>query len=93
MLLTGVVTAASAHDRAGAMALLASFRHRFSRLRLIWADQASTGDLATWLWERRPWRRLRLEMVKRPDGITGFLRLPKRGMVERTCGWFGRYCR
>ena len=87
------VTAARTQDRDGAMSLLASFRHRFSRLRLIWADQAYTGDLATWLWELRPWRKIRLEIVKRPEGIKGFLLLPKRWIVERTFGWFGRYRR
>jgi putative transposase len=29
-------------------------------------------------------------MVKRPEGITGFLLLPKRWMVERTVAWLGR---
>jgi len=41
----------------------------------------------------RPWRTIRLDMVKRPEGTTGCLLLPKRGMVERTFGWFGRYRR
>jgi putative transposase len=92
-LLIVVVTAASDQDREGAVSLLASLRHRFSRLRLLWADQAYIGDLATWLWELRPWRKIRLEIVKRPDGIKGFLLLPKRWVVERTFAWLGRYRR
>jgi transposase len=40
LLLTVAVTAASVQDRDGAMPLLAIRRARFSRLRLIWADQA-----------------------------------------------------
>jgi transposase len=32
-------------------------------------------------------------MVKCPEGIKGFLLLPKRWLVERTFGWFGRYRR
>lgn len=88
-----VVTAASVQDRDGAMSLLASLRHRFSRLRLIWADQASAGDLIAWLWTLRPWRKVRLEMVKRPEGTQGFLLLPKRWIVERTFAWLGRYRR
>jgi hypothetical protein len=52
--LTVIVTAASVQDREGAMALLDVLRHRSSPLRLIWADQASTGDLVTWLWALRP---------------------------------------
>jgi len=88
-----VVTAASVPDRAGAMSLLASLRHQCSRMRLIWADQAYSADLAAWLWGLRPWRKVRLEIVKRPEGIKGFLLLPKRWIVERTFGWFGRYRR
>jgi hypothetical protein len=82
LLLTVVVSAASVQDRDGAMSRLASRRHRFARMRLIWADQAYSGDLVTWLWGLRPWRKIRLEMVKRPEGIKGFLLLPKRWIVE-----------
>jgi putative transposase len=34
-----------------------------------------------------------LDIVKRPAGVKGFLLLPKRWIVERTVGWFGRYRR
>jgi putative transposase len=88
-----VVTAASVPDRDGAMQLLEVLRGKFSRLRLIWADQAYSGELLTWLWALRPWRKVRLDMVNRPEAIKGFLLLPKRWMVERTFGWFGRYRR
>ena len=33
---------------------------------------------------------LRLENVKRTDGIKGFVVLPRRWAVERTFSWFGR---
>jgi putative transposase len=88
-----VVTAASVQDRDGAMVLLDVLRHQFSRIRLIWADRAYAGDLVAWLWGLRPWRKVRLEIVKRPDGATGFLLLPKRWIVERTFGWLNRYRR
>ena len=88
-----VVTAASVQDRDGAMYLLAILRSKFSRLRLIWADQAYTGDRVAWLWGLRPWRKVRLEIVKRPEGTKGFLLLPKRWVVERTFAWLGRYRR
>jgi putative transposase len=88
-----VVTAASVPDRDGAMQLLEVLRGKFSRLRLIWADQAYSGELLTWLWALRPWRKVRLDMVNRPEAIKGFLLLPKRWTVERTFGWFGRYRR
>jgi putative transposase len=93
LLLAVVVTAASVQDRDGALQLLDVLRGQFSRLRLIWADQAYAGELLAWVWALRPWRKIRLDMVKRPEGITGFLLLPKRWVVERTCGWWGRYRR
>jgi putative transposase len=93
LLLTVVVTAASVQDRKGARPLLEVLRHRFSWLRLVWADQAYTGDLATWVWTLRPWRRIRLVVVKRLEGLTGFQVLPKRWIVERTFGWLNRYRR
>jgi putative transposase len=93
LLLAVVVTAASVQDHDGATSMLAHLRHRFSRMRLIWADQAYSGDLVAWLWSLRPWRKIRLAIVKRPEGIKGFLLLPKRWIVERTFAWLGRYRR
>jgi putative transposase len=75
------------------MPLLAVLRGKFSRLRLIWAEQADAGDLLAWVWALRPWRKVCLNIVKRPEGIKGFLLLPKRWIVERPFGWFGRYRR
>ena len=34
-----------------------------------------------------------LEIVKRPGSPVGFQVLPRRWIVERTVGWFGRYRR
>jgi putative transposase len=93
LLLTVAVTAASVQARDGAMPLVAILRARFSRLRLIWADQAYAGDLTAWRWALRPWRKICLDMVKRPEGTKGFLLLPKRWIVERTFSWFSRYRR
>ena len=88
-----MVTAASVQDRDGAMHLLDVLRHRCSRLRLIWADQAYAGDLIAWVWALRRWRNVRLDIVKRPEGAKGFLLLPKRWIVERTFAWLSRYRR
>lgn len=93
LLLGVVVTAASVQDPDGAMQLLEVLRHHFSRLRLLWADQAYRGGLGAWLWGLRPWRKVRLEIVKRPEGTKGFLLLPKRWIVERTFAWLARYRR
>jgi putative transposase len=91
--LTVVVTAASVQDRDGARSLLDVLRHHCSRLRVIWADQAYAGELIAWVWGLRPRRHVRLKIVKRPEGIQGFLLLPKRWIVERTFAWLGRYRR
>jgi transposase len=88
-----VVTAASVQAGDGATQLLATLPSKFSRLRLIWANQAFAGDLIASLWVLRPWRTIRLAMVKRPEGIKGFLLLPKRWIVERTFAWLSRYRR
>ena len=88
-----MVTAARVQDRDGAMSLLDVLRHQFSRLRVIWADQAYRGDLVAWVRTLRPWRKVHLEIVKRPEGSTGFLLLPKRWIVERTFAWLARYRR
>ena len=88
-----VVTAANVQEREGAHPLLEVLRHRFSRLRLIWADQAYTGDLAAWVWALRPWRKVHRAVVKRLEGLQGFHVLPKRWIGERTFAWLGRYRR
>jgi putative transposase len=73
--------------------LLEVLRHRCSRLRRIWADGAYGGALLGWVWALRPWRKVHLEIVRRPKGVKGFQRLPWRWIVERTFGWLGRYRR
>ena len=93
LLLAVVVTAASVQDRDGAKWLLAILRHRFSRLRPIWADGAYAGALIDWVWALRPWRHGRQEMTRRAKTTQGFEVIPKRWMVERTLGWFNRYQR
>lgn len=88
-----IVTAGNVQDRDGARLLLEVLRHTYARLRLIWADQAYAGELVAWLWALRSWRKIRLEIVKRPEGTKGFLLLPKRWVVERTFAWLGSYRR
>jgi putative transposase len=90
LLLMVVVTAANVPDRDGAKQLLEMLRHRYMRLRHIWADGAYTGQ---WVKELRPQRPIRLEITKRSDIAKGVVVIPKRWMVERTFGWFNRYQR
>ena len=93
MILAVVVTAASVQDRDGAKRLLGILRCKFSRLRLIWADQAYAGRLVAWVKALRVRRRVRLQIVKRSTCPKGFQVSPKRWIVERTLGWFNRYRR
>ena len=87
------MTAASVQDRDGAKTVLARLRQQCSRLRVIWADQAYAGRLATWVRALRVHHPIRLEVVKRAKRPVGFAVSPKRWIVERTLGWLNRYRR
>jgi putative transposase len=87
LLLVVIVHAASVQDRDGAKLVLEHLRHRFSRLRLVWADGGYSGALIEWVRELRRRRRVRLEIVKRSDTAKGFVALPRRWVVERTFAW------
>lgn len=63
---------------------------RFPSLKKIWADGAYAGKLVEWAQSVRDWV---LEIVKRPEGASGFELLPHRWVVERTFAWLGRYRR
>jgi putative transposase len=93
LILAVAVTAASVQDRDGAKHVFAVLRHKFSRLHLIWADQAYAGQLIAWVNALRVDRPVRLEIVKRAAVAQGFVVSPKRWIVERTLGWFNRYRR
>jgi putative transposase len=88
-----VVTTARVQDRDGAKQLLEILRHRYTRLRHIWADGADAGPLVDWVKALRPSRPIRLEITKRSDAVKGFVVIPKRWIIERTFGWFNRYRR
>jgi putative transposase len=85
-----VVHAASLQDRDGAKLVFEKIKGQFTRLRLIWADGAYAGQLVDWVKNACGWL---LEIVRRNQGAKGFQLLPRRWVVERTFGWFGRYRR
>ena len=89
LLLAVAVHAASIQDRDGAKLVLAKLLGRFPRLRLIWVDGGYAGKLIEWALAFGGWA---LEVVKRPEGSTGFAVLSRRWVVERTFAWLGR-CR
>lgn len=90
LVLLAVVHPADLQDRDGAKLVLSQLRHRFSQLRLIWADGAYAGRLVSWVRQLRIQRRLRLDIIKRNDDVKGFEVLPRRWVVERTFGWICR---
>ena len=63
--------------------------NRWCRLKLIWADGAYE-DIVAYVRQQFGWN---LDIVRRPKGAKGFTVLPRRWVVERSFGWFGRYRR
>ena len=88
MLLGIMITPASVQDRDGARSLIASVVNVFGRLQIIWADAGYLGELIAWVKQLRPFGKLHLEVVKRPEQRKGFQVVRKRWIVERTFGWF-----
>jgi len=94
LVLVAVVHSAGLQDYEGARLVLAQGRSKFSRLRHLWADSIyeRTG-LCSWVWQLRSRRKLRLEIVRRPNTKGGFKVLPRRWVVDRTLGWLMRFRR
>jgi len=87
LLLLVVVHSAGVQDRDGARKVLAPLANCFTRLRKIWADGIYTGGLAEWVRNLRTRNRIDFELVKRTEGMKGFVVLPRRWVVERTFAW------
>jgi putative transposase len=51
-------------------------------------DSAYNGDVVTDASARTD---IAVEMVKRSDGVSGFVPLPKRWVVERSFGWLNHW--
>ena len=83
------VLSADVQDRDGVKTLLAQVRGRLPRLQVIWADGAYTA-VVDWVRDQFGWV---LTTILRPTGVKGYIHLPRRWIVERTFGWFGRYRR
>jgi putative transposase len=93
LLLAVLVTAANVDDGQAAQELFAEMPGRdYPRLRVIWGDSKYHNyDLYDWLSvHRRPYK---VAVVHRPPKAEGWVRLPKRWVVERTFAWLGRYRR
>jgi transposase len=90
-LLHANVHSAGIQDRDGGIALLETLCDRFPFLQKLFADSAYQGPIfGNATAKIRPW--LEIEIVKRSEQAKGFVRLPKRWIVERTIAWLNR-CR
>ncbi|MEI7686946.1 MAG: IS5 family transposase [Planctomycetota bacterium] len=93
LLLCVMVTSAAVDDGVAAPQLLERADPKaMPRMEKIWADgKYHNHELYRWVDAHRPgWT---IEVVSRPPGTKGFVKLPKRWVVERTNAWNGRYRR
>jgi putative transposase len=88
LLLCVIVHAASIQDRDGARLVLEKLKGFFPALKVVFADGGYAGKLVQWVEQLKAFV---LRIIKRTD--KGFKILPKRWIVERTFGWFGKYRR
>lgn len=93
LLLVVAVTAASADDGTAAPQVLGRMTAEHQgRLKLVWGDgKYDNRSLDRWLVKTQA--RYVVEAVGRPAGSVGFVKLPRRWVVERTFAWLGRYRR
>jgi putative transposase len=91
LLLAVLVTAASVDDAKAAAELFGRLDGQpVSKVRRVFADSKYHNyALYEWVEANAQWD---LEIVRRPDGAKGWVRLPIRWTVERTFAWLGR-CR
>jgi putative transposase len=93
LLLIVVVSVASADDGTFAPEVLGRLTaEHLTRLEKLWADgKYHNHSLNGWLVKTKA--RYVIEVIGRPAGSVGYVKLPKRWVVERTFGWLGRYRR
>jgi putative transposase len=88
-----LVTVASADDGTTAPQVLGRLtpEHR-TRLEKVWADgKDNNHHLNGWLVKTKAG--YVIEVIGRPAGSVGYVKLPRRWVVERTFAWLGRYRR
>jgi putative transposase len=91
LLLAAIIHPADIQDRDGGVLLLETAADKLSFLEKLFADSAYQGrKFGDALAKVLPC--LETEIVKRPNSAKGFVKLPKRWIVERTIAWLNR-CR
>ena len=92
LLLTVAVSAASADDGTYAPEVLGRLTpEHCKRLQTVWAD-GKYHNHALIRWQVETETNYWVDVIRRPEGSTGYVRLPRRWVVERTFAWLGR-CR
>jgi putative transposase len=89
LLLAVLVTAADVHDSRAACDLFhLRLWEELPRLEVVYADgQYTAGYLQEDIFSLAPFR---LQVIGRPEGSEGFVKLPQRWVVERTIAWLSR---
>jgi putative transposase len=91
LLLAVVVHGADCQDQDGARRVLTRLGEQFRRIQVVFGDVAyGRSGLPTWTAATFGWI---LQTVLRPVGVSGFVVLPKRWIVERTFAWLIRHRR
>jgi putative transposase len=93
LLLVVAVTAASADDGTAAQEVLGRLTpEHCTRLEKLWGDQKYRNNtLDKWLEQTKA--TYTVDVVSRPAGSVGYVKLAWRWVVERTFAWIGRYRR
>ena len=101
LLVSVTVHSAGIQDRDAAPTIFERVEPKMRRVQVVWADQSyNSKKFRKWVDERYTSRgKWRLEIKARAwrtaklAGLTGFVVLQRRWVVERTFAWFGRYRR
>ena len=88
-ILSACIHSAQIHDSKGGRLLLEQSlsKGNISRMILIFADEAYSGDLQKWI-QRVTKLKTRIRISKKPN-VKGFVPIFKRWIVERSFAWFG----
>jgi len=93
LLLVVAASAASADDGTFAPEVLSRLtREHSTRLELVWGD-SKYHNHRLYGWLEDSGAGYRIEVIGRPEGSVGYVKLPRRWVVERTFAWIGRYRR
>lgn len=91
LLLAIVVHGADWQDQEGAQWVIEKLGEQFKRIKVVFGDMAyGRAGLPDWVQRTFGWI---LQTVLRPVGVSGFVVLPKRWIVERTFAWLARHRR